>query len=56
MVCRPVPTSFCIFQEIYPIMSFISIQNNIEIPKLVVKNIAEEIDISILTEFKPYKK
>jgi len=32
------------------------IDYNIEIPKLVVKNIAEEIDISILTEFKPYKK
>lgn len=32
------------------------IDYNIEIPKLVIKNIAEEIDITILTEFKPYKK
>lgn len=29
---------------------------NIEIPKLVVKNIAEEIEIAILAEFKPSKK
>lgn len=29
---------------------------NIEIPKLVVKNIAEEIEIAILAEFKPIKK
>ena len=31
--CRPVPTSFCIFHEIYLTMSIISIQNNIGIPK-----------------------
>lgn len=29
---------------------------NIEIPKIVVKNIAEEIEITIQSDFKPYKK
>jgi len=29
---------------------------NIKIPKIVVKNIAEEIEVTLLTEFKPYKK
>ena len=47
MVCRPVPTSFCIFQEIYPIMSFISIQNNIEIPKY--KQIINSVEKAIET-------